>query len=83
MLTGAIAPTLIFAQPFLETLLAQARPNPDAAVGAGFLAIFGGVWCCGISTGLAQVVMAIIALIQVLGRETMIGSDKLLWALVS
>ena len=64
--------------------LMQTSPagSPDAAA-AGIMAVFGGMWCCAISVGLGQFVMAIVALVQVLSRQPMSGTDKLLWGLIS
>ena len=63
------------------TLMQPGGP-PDAAA-AGIFAVFGGLWCCIASSGIAQDVMAIIAIIQILSRQPMAGADKLLWAIVS
>lgn len=64
-------------------LQASGPGGPDPAAAAGVFALVGGIWCCGIGGGIGQLVMAIIALVQVLSREPMAGTDKLLWALVS
>ena len=64
-------------------LLAQSTPPPDPAVAGGILAVFGGLWCCIASAGVGQLVLAIVALIQVLSRQPMSGSDKLLWGLIA
>jgi hypothetical protein len=62
-------------------LLAQ-TDAAAAAPAAGILAIFGSIWCCGISMGLGHVVMLIVALVQILQRN-MPTDAKILWCAVA
>lgn len=57
-------------------ILAQAGPA-DAIVG-----LLGKFWCCGLSIGIASLVMFITALIQILSRTAMPSDAKILWCLV-
>jgi len=54
----------------------------NGAPAAGFIGIFFVFWCGGILIGLAQLVMAIIAIVQAV-QSKLPTEQKLLWALLA
>lgn len=65
----------------LTLALQGAGQGAQGAAAGGVFAAVASIWCCGGVLGIGQLVIFIIALIQILQRN-MPSNDKLLWVLV-
>lgn len=62
--------------------LAQGSSTAAPGAAGGILAIFGALWCFVIAMGVGQIVIFLVALIQILSRS-MPNDAKLLWGAVA